>query len=262
MEEYYRKLTKQKVFSGKNIFGDAPKLFIGKIGERTFIYDKRERNTVPIWWDGCIGRIPSPYFTKVDALVFTKIGDGIWDVRIPTTEEIDTCYKKQHSQVSNISSNGVDLLLNDYATHLHLGEPHWWLKVICINNAEEGSYIVLNSVYDDENELTSANLKEEGKYNKMKKPRFSFVTKAKKRLYLPKPFREMTGIGSNTSIPVWLRSDGAVIVEGRPGICKKCGCHISRYKTPIGDLCPKCETKKESLQTKRIKELCRQIKNI
>lgn len=69
----------------------------------------------------------------------------------------------------------------------------------------------------------------------------------------------MTGIRSDTDIPVWERKDGAIIIEGRPGICKTCGKHISRYRTQITDNCTDCSFEANTIIEEKIRAMIDEI---
>ena len=249
LKEYFRSTSKDSVFSGGKIFQAQDELWMTNASGRYLIYrnNKPEENAERIWFNGSQARIPSHWGFKDEKIIITELGDGIWDLRLASTEEIQAYQWNRYT--GNIHSSEYFVFSKMVKEHLHIGEEGYILNVICINNIEDGSYMVIRAEKrTDKKEIEPAN-----KYLNFRLDRFTYSTVLQNNaFYLPKPFRDMTGIRDNSYVPEWIRSDGAVIIEGRPGVCKKCGKHMSRYKAPISDICRNCNPKQLSLFEKQI----------
>lgn len=255
LKEYLRSISKQSMFCGTEIFKGYPELWITNVEDRFLIFEKRVENSVKVWKsdDEKSYRLPADLGFANSYVVITELSEGIWDMRRADQQEIDANKRKRIS--GNVGGNNYLYLSKENGDRLHWGEKNWYIQLVCINNELEGSYIVLKPLY------SKTDISEHSKATNTEAPRFSFVMKVRKNnrcFHLPLSFAKMTGIRDDSVIPVWQRDDGAVVIEGRPGICKKCGAHISRYKRPMTDHCSKCG-RVQSLTEVRFKEYYRAI---
>lgn len=251
LTEYFRSTTKQGSFSCREIFKNQNELWMDKVSGRYMIYskDKKTKTAQKMWFEKGIACIPTVYGFKNEKIIITKLEDGIWDVRLSNTEDINANQRNKFDV--NIHNGGYLFFSKPIAKHLHVGEDDWILNVICVNNRNDGSYMVIRA---EKSGITNyETIEPTNKGVTFKLGRFVYSTTLHNNgMYLPKSFRTLTGIRDNSHVPEWLRSDGAVIIEGRPGICKCCGKHISRYKTPITDVCNSCDPKQMTIFDRQI----------
>lgn len=209
------------------------------------------------YFNGTQARVPARFITHFgfqSPIVIKPIDEGLWHIRMAQGE-------KELSQTKRRFQGNVRdrYLFFDEETEkkLHIGDDNYYLKVIIINNVNDGSYITLEPFYSEDKI-------EDKVYDTLTRcPRYSFVRQMDKNgLYLPKTFRHMTGIRNDSYIPVWERSDGKIVIEGRPGICKKCGKHFSRYKRPISDYCEECNPTRKILAAKIVNDYVAKIKEL
>lgn len=249
LNQFFRKVSHQCMFSARSIFGTQKELWISKTKYRVFVYSTKQKDSEELWYNGITARLPASFGIKSTGIMITQLSDSVWDLRVANTEEYNI---ERKSYKHEVHANGYVYVGKELSEHLCIGDARYTQFYVVVNDKDLGSYVTVQAMKDSDVKKFLLNTP-----RKCGNKTMMFARKEKRDgLYLPKSFFDSSEKNEDCSLPVWLRNDGAVIIEGRPGICDKCGETFSRYRYPLIGSCPKCS------KNERVRSLCEEIMNL
>lgn len=174
-------------------------------------------------------RFPAVFGLQKSKIMITTVNDSTWWIRLATDEETQVFHRRRfegniHRDVLELSDEEMKVLKKT--------DPNYWVECKIFNDRATGSWMELKAV-------PAKKFRPYRTYRDTDTEILFWNDTVSREIYLPKAFRAMTGIQHTDKLPTRREGD-IIIVEGRPGICCKCGRHISRYKQPIVNLCAEC----------------------
>lgn len=233
--EYFLSVSNQGVVCATKVFRNYKKdrLYMASVKNNQYLLRSEPFEGSETVWIGqfkgkTVLRFPAQFGFKKSNLILTTVDETTWWIRLANEKEM--VFRRRHYK-GNIHHECL-MLPDEYLRVLKKSDPAFWVECRLFNSLAIGSWLELKAV--------PAQKFRPGRTYRETDPEILFWNDTtSKEIYLPHTFRALTGIKSDDELPV--RRDGdTIIVEGRPGICCKCGRHISRYKQPIANICTEC----------------------